>query len=113
MTSKPALIFGTGMSLAGARLLARWCPVWRRREPGLRLVHGTWEGRRRHCRPGGAVAGSPSSGGNREALSTVAVSAGGSARSSDEAPVMGVERRGRLIDGMFRSSNHRLVGGLG
>ena len=33
-----------GMSLAGARLLARWCPAWRRREPGLRLPRGTWEG---------------------------------------------------------------------
>jgi len=32
------------MSLAGARLLARRCPVCRRREPDLRLLHGTWEG---------------------------------------------------------------------
>src|SRR5215218_5459732 len=32
-----------GMSLAGARRLARWCPAWRRREPDLRLSHGTWE----------------------------------------------------------------------
>jgi MFS superfamily sulfate permease-like transporter len=23
------------------RFLARWCPAWRRREPGLRLLHGT------------------------------------------------------------------------
>jgi len=30
-----------GMSLAGARRLARWCPAPRRREPGLRLLHGT------------------------------------------------------------------------
>jgi hypothetical protein len=29
------------MSLAGARVLARRCPAWRRREPGLRLLHGT------------------------------------------------------------------------
>ena len=34
-----------GMSLAGARVLARWCPACRRREPGLRLLHGTREGR--------------------------------------------------------------------
>jgi hypothetical protein len=33
-----------GMSLAGARLLARWCPAWRRCEPDLLLLHGTWEG---------------------------------------------------------------------
>jgi hypothetical protein len=30
------------MSLAGARVLARRCPAWRRREPGLRLSRGTW-----------------------------------------------------------------------
>ena len=28
-------------NLAGARVLARWCPAWRRREPGLLLLHGT------------------------------------------------------------------------
>ena len=30
-----------GISLAGARVLARWCPAQRRREPGLLLSHGT------------------------------------------------------------------------
>jgi hypothetical protein len=44
MASKPGRLNGPGMSLAGARLLARWCPAWRRRESGLRLLHGTWEG---------------------------------------------------------------------
>jgi len=39
------------MSLAGARRLARRCPAWRRREPGLRLPRGTWEGARRYCGP--------------------------------------------------------------
>jgi len=33
-----------GMSLADVRSLARWCPACRRREPGLRLSHGTGEG---------------------------------------------------------------------
>jgi len=33
-----------GMSLAGAHLLARWCPAWRRREPDLRPSQETWEG---------------------------------------------------------------------
>src|SRR4030095_6902239 len=47
-----------GMSLAGARFLARWCPAWRRREPDLRLSHGTWEGAPRH--------GTPAGGGDRE-----------------------------------------------
>jgi len=32
------------MSLADIRLLARWCPACRRREPGLRLPRGTGEG---------------------------------------------------------------------
>src|SRR6266704_2535749 len=41
----------SGMSLAGARVLARWCPACRRREPGLRLLHGTWEGRCRYRPP--------------------------------------------------------------
>jgi hypothetical protein len=31
----------SGMSLAGARRLARWCPAWRRREPDLPLPDGT------------------------------------------------------------------------
>lgn len=43
-TSKPGFQCDSGMSLAGARLLARRCPACRRREPGLRLLHGTWEG---------------------------------------------------------------------
>jgi hypothetical protein len=33
--------FSPGMSLADTRLLARWCPAYRRREPGLLLLHGT------------------------------------------------------------------------
>jgi len=62
------------MSLADTRLLARWCPAYRRREPGLRLLCGTWEGRPRHgcwqeCR---WREGARTSGRRREALSTVA-----------------------------------------
>jgi hypothetical protein len=45
--------------------------------------------------------GSAPSGRNREALSTVAARAGGPARSSGEVPVMGAERRGRLICGLL------------
>src|SRR5258708_1465219 len=30
-----------GMSLAGGRVLARWCPAQRRGEPGLLHLHGT------------------------------------------------------------------------
>ncbi len=45
----------------------------------------------------GLARGSAPGGGNREALSTVARPAGGPVRSSDEAAVIAVERRGRLI----------------
>src|SRR5664280_2770365 len=45
----------------------------------------------------GGARGSAPGGRNREELSTVAAVAGGPSRSSDEAPVMGVEPRGRLI----------------
>jgi hypothetical protein len=44
MASEPGCQCDPGMSLAGARLLARWCPACRRREPGLRLSCGTGEG---------------------------------------------------------------------
>jgi hypothetical protein len=46
---------------------------------------------------GTGARGSASSSGNCEASSTDAARAGGPARSSDEAPVIGVERRGWLI----------------
>ena len=48
-----------------------------------------------------AAKGKVSSGGNREALSTVAAHAGGPARSSNETSVMEAERRGRLIWMLF------------
>src|SRR5436190_22648907 len=85
------------MSLAGARLLARRCPAWKRRESGLLLSRGTGEGAPRYPRPARAVRGSVPPGGNREGLSTVAGRAGGLPRGSDEARVRGVERRGRVI----------------
>ncbi len=50
-TSKLGVTFWPGKSLAETRLLARRCPAWRRREPDLRLSHGTWEGVPRHRRP--------------------------------------------------------------
>ena len=54
--------------------------------------------------------GSAPSSRNCEALSTVAASAGGPARSSDEPPVIGVERRGRLICRSVRAINRALSG---
>ena len=112
LTSEPDRLNGSGMSLAGARLLARRCPAWRRRESGLRLLHGTWEGGCRHRRPGagGRWGGKRERAVRRkpEALSTVAASAGGLARSSGEALVTGVERRGRLICRSVRANNRGL-----
>lgn len=54
--------------------------------------------------------GSASSSRNCEALSTVARCAGGPVRSSEEASVMGVERRGRTIQAACRA-NRRGSGG--
>ena len=55
---------GSRMSLAVTRLLARRCPAYRRREPGLRLSRGTWEGWPRYCRQQGRREGARSSGRN-------------------------------------------------
>src|SRR5664280_2717434 len=97
-TSEPGYSKGSGRSLAGAHLLARRCPAQRRRDPRLRLSQGTWEGADMVPRSGfGGARGSAPGGRNREELSTVAAVAGGPSRSSDEAPVTGVEPRGRLI----------------
>src|SRR6266704_2661390 len=90
------------MSLADTRLLARRCPACRRREPGLLLSRGTWEGPPRNCRRWGTAArGSAPSGRNREALSTVAGLAFGPVHSSEELSVMEGERRGRTIRSEF------------
>lgn len=45
VTSKPGCTCYLGMSLAGARLLARWCPAWRRRESDQAAF--AWNVRRR------------------------------------------------------------------
>src|SRR5258707_15655573 len=101
------------MSLADTRLLARRCPACRWREPGLRLACGTWGRRVLTLRPARArgARGSAPSGRNRKALSTVAARAGGPARSSAEAPVMGAERRGWLICGLFARATGTAVPG--
>ena len=59
---------------------------------------------------GGRARGSAPGGRNRKALSTVAASAGGPARSSGEALVIGAERRGRLIYWFVRTSNRASPG---
>jgi len=50
MASKPGYPPYPGMSLAGVRLLARWRPARRWREPDLLLPRGTWEGVPRYVR---------------------------------------------------------------
>jgi hypothetical protein len=60
LTSEPGSPFNPGISLAGARLLARWCPACRRREPGQAAF--VWNGRER------APILSPGWGGERECL---------------------------------------------
>jgi hypothetical protein len=73
------------MSLAGVRLLARRCPAYRRREPDLRHSRGTGEGA-----PG--------------------VVRRRTGSSSGEGPVMGLERRGRVVRGCVRSINRTCSG---
>jgi hypothetical protein len=58
------------------------------------------------------VRGSASSGRNREALSTDAWSAGGPARSSDDARVIAGTAKGPALPGCVRSSNQRVLGGI-
>ena len=86
----------------------------------LRLLHGTWEpvaptGRPDQWRCSGprsvAHGRSPSSG-NCEGLSTGAGHRGGPFRSSDEGPVMGLERRGRVVRACS-AVNRLRVGGAG
>ena len=71
-------------------LLSMWCPVFRRRDSvsGFRAELENLVG---------DVKGKRTSGSNREAESTDAPERGGLPRSSDEAGVMLVERRGRVI----------------
>jgi len=85
MASEPGVTFWPGMSLADTRLLARWCPAWRRREPDLRLSCGTWESAPRHspARPGSREFPERL---KRKGPSTVAGRAGGPVRSSGEVP---------------------------
>lgn len=60
----------------------------------------------RNCLSGyGWARGSISKREDREGVSTVAGRAGGPVRSSDEGPVMGLERRGRVVRGCVRSIN--------
>src|SRR5882757_3423868 len=100
------------MNLAGARLLARWCPAWRRREPGQAAFAGN--GRKRGpillplvgWREGGSL--TAETGGIEYRCGC----AGGLTRSSGEVPAgaVGMERRGQVIRGVFVRSTGRWSG---
>src|SRR5258705_12805049 len=89
MASEPGVTFWPGMSLAETRLLARWCPAWRRRESDLLLSCGTWEDTRRCLNSAfftRCCEREPSKRTTREELSTDARCVGGPVRSSGEPP---------------------------
>ena len=78
----------------------------------FRLLHGTGEPVVLESPVAGGWGGGRSpSGRNREELSTGPGHRGGPSRSSGEAPVMGVERRGRVIPA-HAPINHHVVGGV-
>lgn len=84
----------------------------------VRLLYGTWEpvvlrsdrSVAFGLRP--VVPGRAPSGRNREARAPVAEHRGGPSGSSDEGPVMGLERSGRAIQAWL-AVNHVCVGGAG
>ncbi len=81
----------------------------------VRLLHGTWEPVvLRGDQPGAfglqlVVSGRAPSGRNREARTPVVGHRDGPSRSSEEGPVMGLERRGRAIQARL-SVNHEVCG---
>jgi hypothetical protein len=86
MTSKLGTQTFPRMNMAGAYLLAMWCPVYRWRDSNL--GSGTELGNS-SCNAKGNFISAKHEGG-----STDVQEGGGSSRSSDEALVMSVERRG-------------------
>jgi hypothetical protein len=93
----------SGMKAARARSAASARNLGRQASTLSGWVTARWPGAARGSAPGG---------GNREALSTVARPAGGPARSSGEAAVIAVERRGRLIRADVAWATGHRPGGL-
>src|SRR5215831_19387079 len=87
---KPGGCHSSGISLGDVLRLPKRHPAWRRRE-----AHSGSRTERENL--AGDAKGKSTSGSNREAESTDALERGGLPRSSDEASVMLVERRGRVI----------------
>src|SRR5499426_4884968 len=88
--SKPGADPASGISLGDVLRLPKRHPACRRRE----AQSGSCTERENLA---GDAKGKGASGSNREAESTDAPERGGLPRSSDEGPVMGLERRGRVI----------------
>jgi hypothetical protein len=90
--SKPEAPIISGISSRGVWLLREWQPVYRRHDlgSGFATEHGNLsvdvKGKRRVA--------------NTTSANTDAIGRGGVARSSDEAPVTGVERRGHGVEEM-------------
>src|ERR687891_1340072 len=99
----------TGQVVSGVEVARAWswllCGTWEPVAPSRRSAH--WTGGSLRPSPGR----SPSSG-NCEGPSTGAGHRGGPSRSSDEGPVMGPERRGRVVRAGFQVNRLR-VGGAG
>ena len=88
---KPEVDPSSGISLGDGLRLPKRHPAYRRRE----AQSGSCKERENLA---GDAKGKGASGSNREAESTDAPERGGLLRSSEEAAVMVVERRGRVID---------------
>src|SRR5664279_3068398 len=88
---KPGDCHSSGISLGDVLRLPKRHPAWRRREP----QSGSYTERENLA---GDAKGKGPSGENREAESTDAPERGGLPRRSNEGPVMGLARRGRVID---------------
>ena len=89
--SKPRVDPTFGISSVDVLILTKRHPACRRRE----AQPGSYKERENLA---GDAKGKGASGSNREAESTDAPERGGLPRSSNEGPVMGLERRGRVID---------------
>ncbi|WP_090632642.1 hypothetical protein, partial [Parapedobacter indicus] len=90
LMSEPMSSIIIGISMEGTCLLSMRHPAYRRRDPmgGVCMERENLSWR---CE------GKTPSGGHRKGESTDALHGGGTLRSSDEVPVMGMERRGRII----------------
>ncbi len=106
MASKPGYPNNPGIKPGGCPLIGQVVPgvkVARARSAASAWNVGKWAPTqpRNRSQVRAVVRGSASTGENRKMLSTVVASAGGPARSSGEPPVMGGERRGRVIYEVF------------